>query len=92
MQFGVPLAYKMDNFSVAVTPILQYGALDINYVMSDELQQAMGGSVGTDLTVGMGVAQDLAFGYSLGASYEISNLTVGAVNHKLIWNIKALVM
>ncbi|QOP42275.1 OmpP1/FadL family transporter [Sulfurimonas marina] len=65
MQFGLPLAYKMDSFSVAVTPILQYGALDINY--------NFGGNTG------MGIAQDLAFGYNLGLSYEMSGLTVGAV-------------
>jgi len=67
MQFGVPLAYTTNGFSVAVTPILQYGALDINYVGLD-------GS-----NVGAGIAQDLAFGYNLGAAYTMSGLTVGAV-------------
>jgi long-chain fatty acid transport protein len=75
MQFGVPLAYKMNNFSVAVTPILQYGALDIEYTFGADDGNASTGPG----NVGMGVAQDLAFGYSLGASYEISNLTVGVV-------------
>ena len=67
MQFGVPLAYTTNGFSVAVTPILQYGALDINYVGFDRSN------------VGAGVAQDLTFGYNLGAAYTISGLTVGAV-------------
>ncbi|MDH4945498.1 outer membrane protein transport protein [Sulfurimonas sp. C5] len=70
MQFGVPLAYKMDNFSVAVTPILQYGALDINYDMDANVSSGVNGA---------GVAQDLAFGYSVGLAYENSGLTVGAV-------------
>jgi len=66
MQFGLPLAYKMDNISFAITPLLQYGALDINY-------DAGAGSNGS------GIAQDLKFGYTLGATYEKNNLTLGAV-------------
>lgn len=68
MQFGVPIAYTANGFSLGVTPVLQYGALDINYDMT-----SMGGS-----EVGEGVSQDLAFGYNLGLSYEIANLTIGA--------------
>ena len=71
MQFGVPLAYKLDGFSIAVTPILQYGSLDINYVSAD--------SAGNSVQNGAGVAQDLKFGYNLGLAYEISGFTVGAV-------------
>ena len=69
MQFGVPLAYKIDGFSVAVTPILQYGSLDINY--------ATGNPANPDN--GMGVAQDLKFGYNLGLAYEMAGFTVGAI-------------
>jgi len=67
MQFGVPLAYKTNGFSVAVAPIIQYGSLDINFDTN--------GSNNT----GGGVSQDIEFGYTLGASYEMSGLTVGAV-------------
>jgi len=63
MQFGVPVAYKVAGFSVAVTPLLQYGALDINYANSTT----------------QGVAQDLAFGYNLGLAYEVSGFTIGAI-------------
>ena len=66
MQFGVPLTYTTNGFSVAVTPILQYGSLDINYV------NASG-------TVGAGVAQDLEFGYNLGLAYQMKGITVGAI-------------
>ena len=65
MEFGVPLAYKVDGLSVALTPILQYGSLDINYNNSNN--------------IGAGVAQDFAFGYNIGVAYEISGITVGAV-------------
>jgi len=83
MQFGVPLAYTTNGFSVAVTPILQYGALDINYktnlghVQYDQSGNPVG-PVGAE-SVGAGVAQDLQFGYNLGLAYEISGLTIGAV-------------
>jgi long-chain fatty acid transport protein len=70
MQFGVPLAYRYDGFSFGVTGIVQYGALDINY--------------NNGSNVGAGIAQDIAFGYSLGASYTfekagVPGLTLGAV-------------
>jgi long-chain fatty acid transport protein len=69
MQFGVPLAYKINGLSLAVTPLLQYGSLDINYDMDGNVSN--GG-------MGMGQAQDLQFGYNLGVAYTMSNLTVGA--------------
>jgi len=68
MQFGVPLAYTTNGFSVAVTPILQYGSLDMNYDQNPGARQT-----------GAGVAQDLKFGYNIGLAYEISGFTVGAV-------------
>jgi len=68
MQFGVPLAYKTNGLSLSITPVLQYGSLDINYQNPNNLS-----------TAGAGVAQDLKFGYNLGASYEISGVTIGAV-------------
>jgi len=70
MQFGVPLAYTTHGFSVAITPILQYGSLDINYDMDSNPANGV---------MGMGVAQDLAFGYNLGLSYQIKGLTIGAI-------------
>jgi len=86
MQFGVPLAYKVSGLSLAVTPILQYGSLDVNYVMSTNLQNAMWymqtgtmGGATIPLTMGMGVAQDLQFGYNLGLAYEMAGFTIGAV-------------
>ena len=69
MQFAVPLAYKLNNFSIAITPLLQYGSLDINYNY---------GGLGPG-NVGSGVGQDLQFGYNLGLAYEMSNVTVGAM-------------
>lgn len=79
MQFGVPIAYKTGGLSVAVTPIIQYGNLDINHVLP-----AGFGPFTEDTTIGSGLAQDFGFGYNLGLSYDFSGdgidgLTVGAI-------------
>ncbi len=70
MQFGVPLAYTSNGFSVGVTPIVQYSSLDIQYTMP-------AGFGGAD--VGAGTAQDVALGYNLGLAYETNGITIGAV-------------
>lgn len=69
MQFGVPLAYKSNGFSIGIAPVLQYGSLDMNYA-------GQGGPGTTSSTEG--VAQDFGFGYNLGAAYEMDGLTIGA--------------
>lgn len=63
MQFGLPLAYTDNGWSIGITPILQYGSLDMSYTGSHT----------------KGVAQDLVFGYDLGAAYKVSDMTVGLV-------------
>jgi len=74
MQFGVPLAYTSNGFSLGITPIVQYSALDIQYT-----QPAAFRAAGDDGKIGAGVAQDLAFGYNLGAAYETNGFTIGAM-------------
>ncbi|MFA5216347.1 OmpP1/FadL family transporter [Sulfuricurvum sp.] len=78
MQFVVPLAYKINGFSVGVAPILQYGSLDINY-------NTTGTPAGGSTT--KGVAQDFGVGYNLGVAYETSGVTVGA-SYKSAINMK----
>jgi long-chain fatty acid transport protein len=64
MQFGVPIAYSMGALSFGVTPIIQYGTLDISYTGSTT----------------KGVAQDLALGYNIGAAYSLNDaISFGAV-------------
>ena len=68
MQFAPSIAYSTGTFGVAVTPVIQYGALDINY-------QGFDGK-----NIGDGVAQDLGYGVNLGSYYDFSNgVTLGAV-------------
>ena len=72
MQFAVPMAYKIEGFSVAIAPIMQYGNLDINYVMPNQKRELQ--------SYGAGLAQDFSFGYSIGATYTFLNgLNLGAV-------------
>ncbi len=72
IQFGVPIAYKFKDFTVGAAVVAQYGSLDIDYRMpiynSTETQH-----------VGSIMEQDVNFGYTLGLSYKINNLTMGAV-------------
>lgn len=74
MQFGVPLAYTNSGFSVGVTPIVQYSALDIQYT-----QPAAFIVPGDNGEIGTGVAQDVAVGVNFGLAYETDGLTLGAV-------------
>ncbi len=71
MQFGVPLVYTANKFSVGITPIIQYTALDINYDMP------MGALSGQN--IGAGVADDVSLGYNIGLSYQTQGITLGAV-------------
>jgi long-chain fatty acid transport protein len=82
MQFGVPIAYKMDQLTIGITPLLQYGALDMQFGGTLDTSSAFAGGMApaTTATVGhdAGVSQDLKFGYTLGAAYEMGDLTFGA--------------
>ena len=69
MQFGVPMVYTTGSMSVGITPIIQYGTLDINYA------NPMTG----DGNVGAGVGSDISLGYNLGLAYTTKGLTIGAV-------------
>ncbi|GIU00424.1 hypothetical protein TSL6_09300 [Sulfurovum sp. TSL6] len=81
MQFGIPIAYKTGGLSLAITPVLQYGNLDINYVIP---ANGFGAGPATDQHIGAGLAQDFGFGYNLGLAYDLSangvdGLTLGAM-------------
>ncbi len=72
MQFVVPVAYKTGGLSIGIAPILQYGSLDINYL----LPPAFGGP----RTIGDGQHQDFGFGANVGLTYDFgSGITVGAM-------------
>ena len=89
MQFGVPLAYTTNGFSIGITPIVQYSSIDIDYKQPVAFRNdAMGGMnphydpsrpTNPDGSIGSGTAQDLAFGFNIGAAYEVSGFTFGTV-------------
>ena len=79
MQFGVPIAYKTGDLSVGITPLLQYGSLDMSFGGTLDTS-SVGAPTPVATTVGFddGMSSDLKFGYTLGLAYDIDNLTLGA--------------
>jgi long-chain fatty acid transport protein len=76
VKFGIPLVYKKSGLSIGFTPILQYGELDINYLLPD-------GAGGLN-NIADGSSKDFGLGYNFGLSYDFSqqgidDLTVGLV-------------
>ncbi|MBN2606104.1 MAG: outer membrane protein transport protein [Thiotrichales bacterium] len=65
MKFAPTLAYNTDKFGIGFAPVLQYGALDINF---DNGAQSFG----------HGMSSDLGMGYNLGGYFDVmKNLTIG---------------
>jgi len=81
MRFVPTLAYNESNFGIGFSPIIQYGALDINYDMGGAGAGSGAPGAGTDgfKNIGKGVASDLGMGYSLGGYFDINkDLTIAA--------------
>ncbi len=76
MRFALPLVYKNSGFSLAVSPILQYGSLSISYNNGAQFSTPNGNM---PVNTGTGVSQDFGFGYNVGLAYEYKNFTIGAV-------------
>jgi len=65
MRIVPTIAYNTANAGVGFSPIIQYGALDINYNNGNN--------------VGSGVSSDLGYGFTLGGYYDLSKqFTLGA--------------
>ena len=75
MQFGIPISYSINNLSLGITPVLQYGSLDISY--SGSLDTSSVGPATTNIGHDSGVSQDFAMGFNVGVSYKISDITLG---------------
>jgi long-chain fatty acid transport protein len=70
MRFVPTIAYNSSNFGIGFSPIIQYGALDINY---------NNGLAATNPSVGSGMSSDLGYGFTLGGYYDVTKqLTLGA--------------
>jgi long-chain fatty acid transport protein len=69
MRIVPTIAYNSDNYGIGFSPIIQYGALDVNYD---------GTGVG-GVKFGSGMSSDLGYGFTLGGFYDITKqFTLGA--------------
>jgi len=71
LKVAIPFAYQMDGLSLGVSPILQYGTLQMSH-------QTFTGPLASPKS------SDTSFGYEVGASYDfnavgVDGLTIGAV-------------
>jgi len=97
MKFAPTLAFNSGNFGFGVSPMIQYGSLDLNYrvQMANNNGQPMftqaDGTITTNQTtspamktVGSGVSSDLGMGFSLGGFYTMGQLTLAAAYQSAI--------
>lgn len=68
MRIVPTIAYNTSNAGIGFSPIIQYGALDINYNLSNT--PLAGGPAGNN--IGSGMSSDLGMGFSLGGYYDIT--------------------
>lgn len=79
MRIVPTIAYNTANAGVGFSPIIQYGALDINYNMGGMGAGAPGAPTGGFTNIGSGMSSDLGYGFTLGGYYDINKqFTVGA--------------
>lgn len=77
MRIVPTIAYNTANAGIGFSPIIQYGALDINH--GPVSIPAMGGTAFNVANTGSGVSSDLGLGFSVGGYYDLSkSFTLGA--------------
>ena len=85
LKFAMPFAYSSNNWAFGITPVLQYGALDLAFTTANTDQ--FGGLLTPPTKqVGQGSSYDFGFGYDLGITYDISGtgVTLGMVYESAI--------
>lgn len=85
LKVSIPLAYKINNFSIGVAPVLLYGTLEMNFASPDRDSFTMA-PLSTFHTVDNGSSSDTGFGFELGTTYTFNTLglTLGAIYHSPI--------
>lgn len=63
MKLAPSISYNQNNFGVGFAPVIQYGALDINY---DTDGNPLNGSQGN------GMSSDLGYGFNLGGYFDVT--------------------
>ena len=66
MRFAVPLTYTISGFAIGVSPVIEYGALSMNTDAQNNDPRFSGG-----------VTTDIAYGFEVGAAYQIAGVTLG---------------
>ncbi|BBP46664.1 aromatic hydrocarbon degradation protein [Thiosulfatimonas sediminis] len=76
LRFAPTLAFHNEKGGIGFSPLIQYGALDINYQYPFAASSA---DPSRDEAIGYGLAQGLGFGYAIGTYYDLAeNFTVAA--------------
>jgi long-chain fatty acid transport protein len=77
MKFAPTLAYNDTNWGIGFAPVIQYGALDINYMVFDQ-NDAFGGGQNTLYNIGNGMSTSYGLGFNLGGYFDVTpELTLG---------------
>ena len=71
LKVAIPLSYQSGDFTVGLTPILQYGSLRLSHMIQNQN--------GSFSKLDNGASTDIGYGVELGTSYKIDSLTVAAV-------------
>ncbi|MBF6057954.1 MULTISPECIES: OmpP1/FadL family transporter [Thiomicrorhabdus] len=82
MKFVPSIAINQDNFGIGFAPVIQYGALDINY----RLDMDQNGT--TETNVGNGMSTDLGFGFNLGGYIDVTPELTLAMAYQSAINMK----
>lgn len=77
MKFIPTIAYNSNNFGVGFSPVIQYGSLDIHYIIP-----AGTGGLTADKSVGTGIASDLGFGFNIGGYFDVNDQLTIAVSYE----------
>jgi len=85
LKVSIPVAYKINHFSIGIAPVLLYGTLEMNFASPDRDSNTMA-PLSTFHTVDNGSASDTGVGFEIGTTYtfETLGLTLGAIYHSPI--------
>lgn len=72
MKLAPSLSYNEANFGIGFAPVIQYGALDINYKKFATDGNPATSDSPTLSNVGNGMASDLGYGFNLGGYFDIT--------------------
>ncbi len=87
MKFVPTIAYNGSNFGIGFSPVIQYGALDINYNMGGAGAGAgmAGVPAGGFTNIGTGIASDINFGFNIGGYFDVNDqITIAAAYESAI--------